>query len=259
MPTPKIEQALILDACFALSCSATIEDLARDLVTSRLDALMRVAQSEPMEMVGLDCAPGSEQEAEFFGLALAGVPLCMALKWCSATEATDERPTEQELACAMTAPDLRAALMLASEAGVAVHRDDQLLMLQTLVRRGLAAVRSAATQLSGANKFAMVDADHVARLLEGGPSLASLPTVLGDLCELDDHAFTSPSMGQRAGSASRWGSKPTKKAASTRGGKGRRWGGKRRGASRGASYPTGGPAIDRRTPAEKAWETRTHW
>src|SRR3989344_4744854 len=58
---------------------------------------------------------GSEEEAEFLGLALSGVPLQAILRWCTADA---QRPTSAELEGMMTGEDWRPALYMACTTGM---------------------------------------------------------------------------------------------------------------------------------------------
>lgn len=253
MPSPVLTSAadldLILDACFELSGATDLQDLSRRLEQRPLDVLRRIADSVVMDMIGLECSEGSEQEAEFFGLALAGVPLRMALQWCSATSVHDDRPTPQQLESAMSGPDLRPGLARAAEAGLCLPPNEHLDCLVHLGRQTLAAVLAAARRFREDRPCAR----RVVAALLG----LTHPGDAGELGELDPAAFSGARRAVAPG-------KPWPKANGRGAGhpgrtskrsKRNRWGGRQRGPS----YPAGAPIVDRRTAAEKAWESRTHW
>ncbi len=263
----EVAEAAVLVACFSEDEAWTLPRLARDLDLSQLETLRLIAASEVMPMIGLDCAEGSEQEAEFFGLALAGVPLRMSLQWCSAIDVQDVRPTVEQLRSAMTGPDLRPGFLVASELGLPFTCDGHLAAVEHLGRQHIRDVRMAVDELRRHNR--LVTVDHVVAALRGlvAPHDAWAPQGLGE--DLDDRAFCSPVEAARRAAipcAYARGSKPAtasgraggKAKSGRKSGKGRRWG-KHRGTGRSAAYPVGAPVADRRTAAEKAWENRTHW
>ena len=65
----------------------------------------------------------SEEEAEFMGLLLAGVPVKPALLWCSAHQ---DRPASVELASLMTRPDMRSKLYMVRECGIWLSNASQI-------------------------------------------------------------------------------------------------------------------------------------
>lgn len=115
------------------------QDLAVELSRDPLLILHRVLDLEISDMVGFEAPRGSEEEAEILALGLAGAPLELALRWCTACDG-DERVDWDELAMYLTA-DLRPATALAREHGLWFTRADQLdalVFLATLPPREVA-------------------------------------------------------------------------------------------------------------------------
>jgi hypothetical protein len=94
----------------------------------------------------LDLEDGRDEEDEFWGLALSGVPLALAWRWCvdeSAQRAgapVAARPTTSQVESAMTSPDLRPGLALAREAGLWFADADQVESLRFLLTQSLQTV-----------------------------------------------------------------------------------------------------------------------
>jgi len=72
---------------------------------------------------------GSEEESELLGLALSGVPLGKALKWCSAS---DDRLSAEELEGHLNQCDLRPAMHQARELAMWISSADELDALRVL-------------------------------------------------------------------------------------------------------------------------------
>ncbi|MEJ8837770.1 hypothetical protein [Ramlibacter sp. AN1133] len=125
------EDARLLDCALGMQFLSA-HDLADEFGRDPLLILRRILDSEIPDMVGFEVARGSEEESEFLALGLAGAPLEMVLRWCTATEVAVDRPEWDELAMYMTA-DLRPATELAREAGLWLTRFDQVEALQQLV------------------------------------------------------------------------------------------------------------------------------
>lgn len=94
--------------------------LAEQLHREPLSVLRRLMDDRVIPVLtkkglNFEFEPGSEEEAEFFGLALCGVPLNEALCWCMGLEA---RASGEKLNAMMTSPDFRPATHLARELGI---------------------------------------------------------------------------------------------------------------------------------------------
>lgn len=135
------EDSRLLDCAFGMQFLSA-QDLALELSRDPLLILRRILDSEIPAMIGFECTAGSEEEAEFLALALAGAPLALTLRWCTATEDQDDRPEWDELAMYLTS-DLRPAMELLNRAGLWFTRADQLDALQELATRTEAAVAEA--------------------------------------------------------------------------------------------------------------------
>jgi hypothetical protein len=70
-----------------------------------------------LERIGMafEFEPGSEEEVELFGLALAGVPLASTLAWCLARA---DRPHHDELLSMMSQEDFRPGMEMARTQGI---------------------------------------------------------------------------------------------------------------------------------------------
>lgn len=131
------EDDRLMEVCLGGDEALTLQDLSLSLSREPMTVLARIRDSEIPDMIGLDCAAGSEEECELFGLLLAGVPISMALRWCVALDEADERPTSIALEAAMTLPDLRMALGMARDAGIWFNRVNQTKSLLFLVGQPL--------------------------------------------------------------------------------------------------------------------------
>lgn len=135
--------------------SVDVYGLARELEREPVSILRRLRASERSEKldrdlerqglwVGMD--EGTEEEGEFWGLALSGAPLAMAWRWC--VDETDQgdyagvsaRPTLGAVEASMTSADLRPAMALVRESGLMFGCADQIDSLRFLVTQPLAAV-----------------------------------------------------------------------------------------------------------------------
>lgn len=115
------EDDAIMEACLPSDGEAVrLADLASKFRREPLLILERIRSSEVLDMLNFDCVVSSDEEIEFFGLALAGAPLGLALCWCSASDEGDEanRVTTQELEASFTGPDMREPLSLARDLGL---------------------------------------------------------------------------------------------------------------------------------------------
>jgi hypothetical protein len=94
--------------------------------------MKHILDSEIPEMAGLQMPVGSEAACEFMGLAFAGVPLSLALRWCAATQEQDDRPLWTDVQASMTGPDRRNAMRLVQDAGLWFTSSAQLWALDML-------------------------------------------------------------------------------------------------------------------------------
>lgn len=95
---------------------ASVLELAARMSRCPVAVAMRVLDSDVSEMIGFEAPVGSEEEAEFLGLALSGVPLQACLMWCTAS---DGRPTAADLTELMSGnPDMRPAMEAVRIAGL---------------------------------------------------------------------------------------------------------------------------------------------
>lgn len=112
------------DALIAKSLDKSITEIAALLQRDPLDVLRHFSDDRAQDYLAkaghsFDFIPGSEEEAELFGLAMAGVPLNAALLWCSADE---RRPDANTLQSMMPDGDCRPALHMARELGIWISR-----------------------------------------------------------------------------------------------------------------------------------------
>lgn len=90
-------------------------ELAFDLEREPLSVLRHICEDDgPFE-----CEMGSDEQVEFFGLALSGVPLDQAILWCDADK---DRPDDIE--SLMKIGDMRPALHFARDFGVCMANAD---------------------------------------------------------------------------------------------------------------------------------------
>lgn len=111
----KREDDLLFNICMGMHEDLSVLDLAARMSRCPMDVARHVLDGEVPDMIGFSAEPGSEEEAEFLGLALSGVPLQASLQWCTASEG---RPTSAQLQEMMAGPDMRPALSVAVSAGV---------------------------------------------------------------------------------------------------------------------------------------------
>lgn len=98
------EDDFLLEAILTGKNDPTLLDVCTKFHRDPFSVLVHLRDSDIPDMLGFDCPPGSEEEAEFNGLALSGVGLRAAFLWCTAS---DDRPSAQELADAMVYGDAR--------------------------------------------------------------------------------------------------------------------------------------------------------
>lgn len=111
----KREDDLLFNVCMGMHEDVSVLELASRMSRCPMDVAQRILEGDLPEMLGFQADPGSEEEAEFLGLALSGVPLQASLRWCTASEG---RPTSRELEAMMVGPDMRPAFSVACPAGV---------------------------------------------------------------------------------------------------------------------------------------------
>ena len=109
------EETKLFEYILDIESKHSIFDLALKLKRDPVFLLQQVLHSETLDMVGFECPANSEEQAEFFGLALSGVPVPMAIRWCMADV---ERVSSTKLAEAMSGPDMRPSIAHAMECGV---------------------------------------------------------------------------------------------------------------------------------------------
>lgn len=109
------EDDFLFEICVGTKPDCSVIAIANRFSRCPLAVAQRVLASEIPDMIGLASSPGSEEEAEFLGLVLAGVPLQSALLWCTADES---RPSSKELTEMMSEfPDMRPATYMARATG----------------------------------------------------------------------------------------------------------------------------------------------
>lgn len=109
------EDDLLFEISIGTKPDCNVMALASRFSRCPLAVAQRVLDSEVPDMIGLTAGPGSEEEAEFLGLVLSGVPLQSALLWCTADES---RPSSNELAEMMSGfADMRPATYMARATG----------------------------------------------------------------------------------------------------------------------------------------------
>jgi hypothetical protein len=174
---------------------------------------------------------GSEELLALLDLALSGVPLAPALSWC---RGNTDRPAAGELEDLRKVPSCLPALEFAAELGIWDIRHDTIDALEQLMAHPAQALRAAVAALHAG--FEAVTTVTLSSALAGrAPASATLtPTIVPVRS-----SYSGRSSSTRRG-------RPSRTA-------------RRRGRPS-PSYPTPAPAVaDRRTPAERAWESRTHW
>ncbi len=138
------EEDRLFEICMGSLKDCTIHALASKMQRSPLEIAHHVLDSDITEMLGFDAPTGSEEEVEFLGLTLSGVPLHAALRWCTADES---RPTAAALAAMMTSSDMRPALDLARVTGMWICRPGDVDVLSLLALQPLADVQRAVQEV----------------------------------------------------------------------------------------------------------------
>ncbi len=145
------------EAVLGRGADVDVFSLARTLDRSVISVLRRLGTSQrsaPMtaalERSGmwLDLDEGLDQEVEFWGLALSGVPLSLAWRWCVDESEQDvtcavPRPTLAGIEAAMAVEDLRPAMALVRGVGLWFEDVDQIDSLRFLVTQSSTAVMAA--------------------------------------------------------------------------------------------------------------------
>jgi hypothetical protein len=126
------EDDAIMDSVMDESSTVTLFDLAAKFKRDALLVARHILEGDIPEMAGLQADQGTEEEAEFLGLVLGGSPIALALKWCSATEEQEDRPTADEVMSSLTRGDQRGAMNLVRESGIWFSSLDQLDYLTSL-------------------------------------------------------------------------------------------------------------------------------
>lgn len=222
----------------AIKARQTINEISAALQRSPASVLLRLDACGVFEF-----ERGSDEEAELFGLCMAGVPVLEAVRWCAAS---DERLPFAQIDALRSGADLRPAFYLARDCGLwsAVTAEQQ--DLAWLAKQSSHSIAAAAKQLREA-----YDAPTVRRVretIESPSSCPAQPYALTSAFRVDSPEPAPATRGRT--SSTRTSTKSSAKTSR------KRWSGKRRGSS---SYPSGAPVVDRRTAAERAWENRTHW
>jgi hypothetical protein len=148
----------------------SVFEMAEVLHREPISVLCRLRDGELATMVGFEFAPGSEEEAELFGLALSGVPMGTALRWCLAD---DDRSSAVELRAAMTTPDLRPAMNLVRDLNLWFNQVTQLEALRVLASQPLDEVKQAVAAVLA--RFEPPTPQVVAQQLFGVPPIAAKP------------------------------------------------------------------------------------
>jgi hypothetical protein len=126
------EEDAIMDLVMDESLSVTLFDLAAKFKKEAMLVALHILGGDIPEMAGFEANKGSEEEAEFLGLALGGAPIALALRWCAATDEQDDRPTTLQVQTSLTRGDLRGAMNLVRESGIWFSSLDQLEYLALL-------------------------------------------------------------------------------------------------------------------------------
>lgn len=232
------EDDLLLAAAF-LDASITVEHLADKLKRDSVCILHRIADSEIPAMVGIEFDPNSEERAEFIGLALSGAPIETALRWCAAQWGDDAEPAPDITAWA--GQDMRPGTHLARRIGLWFTSEEQFEALRVLANLPEHEVRQAASAV--VERFDAPTPTVVAKQVFGVASAAgSYPWTTASQATAPISLAPMPLRSKRAAR----GSGSTRVRAKAR-------------RTRSSTYPVGAPIVDRRTPADRAWESRTHW
>jgi hypothetical protein len=135
------EEDAIFEACF-LSGETRIQDLSKKLKRDTVEIAYHLLNDTDIpEMAGWGDERCPDQDAEFLGLALSGVPMAMALQWCAVISSLDARPTRDQLTSSMTSTDLRPATELACCLGIWLTKSSQLSALQFLTTQPMLSVQ----------------------------------------------------------------------------------------------------------------------
>lgn len=121
-----------------------LDDFAIKFSRDPVLVLRRIIDSDIPAMAGIEMDAGSEEACEFMGLALAGVPLSLALRWCAATEEQLDRPQWADIQASMTGADRRGAMRLVVATGMWFTSSSQLWSLDMLCDQDEGDVREAA-------------------------------------------------------------------------------------------------------------------
>ncbi len=122
------------DKLLVKSLDKSVHEIADEMQREPIEILLHLMDERAQEYLAkegfhFEFDRGTEEEAELFGLALAGVPLGPALLWCAAAP---KRPTAQELQSMMTGPDMRPAMNQVRELGIWFSKASELEDLQFL-------------------------------------------------------------------------------------------------------------------------------
>lgn len=218
-----------------IRCGYSAFDAAHALHRKVTDVVSRIGAIEPemgaagdeLAELALPFHPGGEEHLVLLDLALSGLPLFEALLWCAGHP---QRASACEIEAMRNAPQCLHILEFAFEHGLWCSWDsaDEFAALDLLMTQAAGPVRAAVQALLDA--FDAPSPRAVARCLLTG----LMPQPAGVIAQ--------PRPARRSGARNY-----------------RRGRGGRRGKSRSPSYPTGQPFPDTRTPAERAWESRTTW
>lgn len=240
----KKEEKVLLDG---LTTGRDVFEIANDLGREPTSVLRQ------LDAVGsFEFEQGTEEQIEIYSLGLSGVPLGEAVLWCNAAP---KRLRMEALNVLRKLPDPRSALEMAQRHGfwrvLAADLDD----LRWLALQPDATVKAAVEACL--DRFDAVTARTVRDQMSG---------VLPDC--VDPRFWTQVAKRAKAPAAATasWTGTALNKGRSRRG-KGASYSSGRKRHSRfgksrltkSSSVPTGKPASDTRTTAEKAWENRTHW
>lgn len=122
------------DKALTSSLDKDVFALAAQLEREPLSVLRRLREdraAESLAKAGVDFQfeHGTEEEAEFFGLALSGMPLIHVLRWCLGSQ---ERLDPEGMAANMPHGDCRPSLHMAREVGIWFSRAEEVETLRAL-------------------------------------------------------------------------------------------------------------------------------
>lgn len=141
------QEDLLIEACFVCN-DARLETVAKKLRKDPVEVAHHLLRSTDIpEMAGWDDDQCPDQDAEFMGLTLSGVPLAMALRWCSTKSTHDDRPSHADLMSAMNRPDLRPATSLYYSLGMWFTKSSQIQTLEFLATQPFEQVSKAVQQV----------------------------------------------------------------------------------------------------------------